>query len=96
MIEQAPSLTPPRSVGLPVVYCLPGSAAYCSGVRKGDIILEVNGIEITDATAYLRACRLSADDMQVKVRRGEQLMSVTIPLKADPRVKVNVGDRFEC
>lgn len=95
MIESS-SITPATNVGLPVVYCLPGSAAYCSGVRKGDIIVEVNGVSITDATAYLRACRLSSEDMQVKVQRGERFLDVTIPLKSDPRVKVNVGERFEC
>jgi S1-C subfamily serine protease len=95
MIERQTGTTA-RTVGLPVVYCLPGSAAHCSGVRKGDIILEVNGIEIIDATAYLRACRLTANDMVVKVQRGDSFMTVTIPLKSDPNVRVNVSDRFEC
>jgi S1-C subfamily serine protease len=94
MIQSTQNVQPSRTVGLPVVYCLPGSAAYCSGVRKGDIILEVNGIAITDATAYLRACRISAEDMIVKVKRGDEVISVTIPLRTDPNVKVNVGERF--
>lgn len=57
--------------------------------------MEVNGISITDATAYLRACRLSAEDMEVTVMRDERMLVLTIPLKLEP-VKVNVSDRFEC
>jgi S1-C subfamily serine protease len=95
MIETVPTDTPTGRAGLPVVYCLPGSSAYCAGVRQGDIIVEVNGVSISDATAYLRACRLSSEDMEVTVKRGERTVVLTIPLKLDP-VKVNVPDRFEC
>jgi S1-C subfamily serine protease len=92
-LESAASLS---EVGLPVVYCLPGSAAYCSGVRRGDVIVEVNGVQITDAHAYLRACRLSSADMLLKVRRAGRTIELSISLKPDPTVQVNVSELFEC
>lgn len=91
-------LTAAPTPGLPVVYCLPGSSAYRSGVRRGDIIVEVNGVTITDACSYLRACRLDHGGMSVTVRRGESLLALCIPLAQDvPSYnKVNVVDRFQC
>jgi S1-C subfamily serine protease len=92
-LEPAPQFS---EVGLPVVYCLPGSAAFCSGIRRGDVIVEVNGVPITDAHAYLRACRLSSADMLLKVKRAGKMIELSVPLKPLPDIHVNVAELYEC
>jgi S1-C subfamily serine protease len=89
---------PPRApfVGLPVVYCLPGSAAFCSGVRAGDVILEINGVLITDAEVYLRESRLSGGDMRLKVERGGRTFEVELSLLTHRKHKVNVVQMYQC
>lgn len=96
MHEHSQSFPETSDVGLPVVYCLPGSAAYCSGVRRGDVIVEVNGVTITDAYAYLRACRLSSGDMLLKVVRAGRTIELSIPLRPSLAAQVNVAELFEC
>lgn len=96
MDDSLPSISAPRVAGLPVIYCIPGSAAFCSGVRPGDIIVEVNGVSITDAEVYLRESRSSGGDMRLKVDRDGDLLEIHISLNAHKKLKVNVGQMYQC
>lgn len=84
------------SIGLPVVYCVPGSAAFCSGIRQGDLIVEVNGVPIADAGDYLRACRLEGGDLRLKIERQGRTIDLFVSLKAHRKLKVNVSEMYVC
>lgn len=65
-------------VGLPVLGCIPGSAAAVAGIRVGDRIIEVNGMPISDASTYLAARNLEKDLMRVVAYRNGQLLNFTL------------------
>jgi predicted metalloprotease with PDZ domain len=63
----------PELHGALVNKVLPGSPAANSGVRKNDIIIEVNGIAISsthDADVHLDSCT-PGQSANIKVARGE-------------------------
>lgn len=64
--------------GLPVMKCIRGSAADRAGIQVGDIIVEVNGKPVTNASTYVAARGLEHDLMHVIVRREAKLMRMTL------------------
>jgi S1-C subfamily serine protease len=50
--------------GLPLFASLPGSAAERAGLRRGDIVISVNGLPTPDMDAFVRA-RSVRDDLAV-------------------------------
>lgn len=64
--------------GLPVMKCIRGSAADRAGIQVGDVIVEVNGKPVTNASSYVEARGLERDLMHVIVRRDDKLMRMTL------------------
>jgi S1-C subfamily serine protease len=62
-------------------------------VRKGDIVLEVNGMPVTGVDSFVQARARNADIMEVRLRRGERILSLTVPLgkNAESPIPINVG-----
>lgn len=60
--------------GLPIVHIMPGSVTEKAGIKVGDILLEVNGMPIPDADAFIEARALVKDGMSFKVwREGSEI-----------------------
>lgn len=55
--------------GIPVWGCLPGSVAAIAGIRYGDIVLQVNGVETRTIDEYLSARALRTDGVEVVFHR---------------------------
>lgn len=62
---------------------IPGYPAQEIGLQKGDVITEVNGEKITTWQSMSEAIKASKSDMDFKVKRGEELLSLKAKLKAD-------------
>ncbi len=73
---------------------LPGGAAGHAGLRKGDLILAVDGKPVADGVAFIEAIRPSAGKtMQVTVRRdgAELVLPVTPTAEKTGKGSVTVG-----
>lgn len=70
-----------RSEGVMVIAVTEGSPAAQSGLKKGDIITEVNGEKIS-TSEELSACLLSESSLLVS--RGDSSLSVSCSPKCDP------------
>ncbi len=94
--EAAPkSATPPASGGVAVtlgvdnndavvlVAVAEGSAAERAGLAPGDVLLEIDGAKISDMIdARARLSGSLADDVVVRVRRGDQVSALRVPREA--------------
>lgn len=72
-------------LGMPVLGCIDGSAAAIAGVRRGDRLLEVNGIRVHDASSYIMARSLDPDMMHIVLRRDGQLVKLTLHFESYTR-----------
>jgi serine protease Do len=77
----------PRAEGLLVARMSRTSSAYLSGLRPGDVVLNFNGTNV-DSAAQL--WRLVADtpigtSVKLKVRRGERVVDLTVPVVTSSR-----------
>lgn len=79
----------PKSRGLPVLACLPGSSAAAGGIRKGDLVVEVNGVTIDGPESYVLARKLDSDAMHVKLIRDERVLTFTLRLESSTIPPVN-------
>lgn len=70
--------------GVPIWGVLPGSAAHRAGMRYGDIVVRVNGIETQNMTQFLKAqdSNRSRVDFEI-VRQG---VIVHLGVELDQRV----------
>lgn len=77
-LAQAVGLEAPR--GLVVMKLMPGQAADVSGIRSGDVILDVRGIAVSDAMQLRRVLGLVPDGQNVLVKlwRGHELREVIV------------------
>ncbi|WP_161958059.1 PDZ domain-containing protein [Azospirillum palustre] len=75
---QAVGLEAPR--GLLVMELMPGQAADVSGIRPGDVILEVRGVAMGDPMQMRRVLGLVPDGQSVLVKlwRGRQLRELVV------------------
>jgi len=68
-------------VGVRVQQVMPGSAAEAAGILAGDVVIELDGQEVTDLRAYsaLLKAHLPGDEVTVKVlREGAELTLTAI------------------
>jgi S1-C subfamily serine protease len=72
--------------GVPVWGCLPGSTAAEAGVRYGDIVLSVNGMDTPTIVEYLEARKLRSDGFDLKLFRDGHELLVFVPFRppSDP------------
>ncbi|HLL21640.1 MAG TPA: PDZ domain-containing protein [Kofleriaceae bacterium] len=80
--------------GLPVLTCRAGSAAERAGVRYGDIVLEVNGIETPDWASFLEARRKTTGVMTLHIFRDGVYFALDVDLAGSmtPRPHADVDD----
>ena len=72
--------------GVPVWGCLPGSTAAEAGVRYGDIVLSVNGMDTPTIVEYLEARKLRSDGFDLRLFRDGRELSLFVPFRppSDP------------
>ena len=70
------------NLGPRVVMVLPGSGAAKASLRPGDIILDVQGTAMTSPNAVTKAVaqHRPGDQIQLQVRRGDRVISITAVL----------------
>ena len=68
------------------------SPAESAGVKRGDIITAVNGIEITDSMSLSEAVQKSYDMCTLKIVRDGEMIDVTaVPLRSDEDGEYKLG-----
>ena len=62
----------------------PGGAAEEAGLQAGDVLLQYNGAPIANMQEYSNLLRASApgDEVQLQIRRNDELLTVDVILKA--------------
>jgi S1-C subfamily serine protease len=70
----------PEVNGVLVVQVLPNTAAASGGLRRGDVIVEIEGKPITTADQLQRTVENSGVNqvLQIKVRRGNQTNTLSV------------------
>ncbi len=86
-VEVARQFDLPRAEGLLVARMSRTSSAYLSGLRPGDVVLNFNGTTVESAA---QLWRLVADtsigtSVKLKVRRGDRVVNLTVPVVATTR-----------
>lgn len=66
--------------GVPIWGVLPGSAAARAGVRYGDIVLRVNGIETRTLVEFISARESTGGNVVFDVFRNGELLRLNIEL----------------
>ena len=66
--------------GMLVGHVNEGKAAFKAGILKGDIVVQMDSLEITDLVSYTKALGTykTGDQAKVVVKRGEQLHKVLV------------------
>jgi S1-C subfamily serine protease len=75
-----------RSTGLLIAEVAPGSPAAAAGLQQGDIVIKVNGQDVTDSSALAAMIRdmKPGDQVQVTVDRNGQEQTITVTLAERP------------
>ena len=75
-----------RSSGLLIAQVAPNSPAAAAGLQQGDIIVKVNGEDITDSVALVTLVRgmKPGDQVQLTIDRNGQEQTVTVTLADRP------------
>ncbi|NEO09889.1 PDZ domain-containing protein, partial [Moorena sp. SIO3I8] len=70
----------PEINGVLVVQVMPDTPAADAGMRRGDIIVQIDGTPVTNATQLQRLVENSGVNkvLEIKVRRGKQITSVFV------------------
>ncbi|NEQ85155.1 MAG: PDZ domain-containing protein, partial [Moorea sp. SIO2I5] len=70
----------PEVNGVLVVQVMPDTPAADAGMRRGDIIVQIDGRPVTNATQLQRLVENSGVNkvLEIKVRRGKQTTSVFV------------------
>ncbi len=84
--EMADYLGAPSTEGALVAEIMSGSPASKAGIRTGDIILEVNGIKIKDATSLTeRIGKLKVgQEVKLKILRERKTIDIMVTLEEKP------------
>jgi S1-C subfamily serine protease len=88
-VDEPPADDGDRGHGLRITSIDLRGPAYRSGMRQGDLILEVNGAGVPDKAAYRRALAAAAGVSRLYVRRGGK--SLFFGLRRDPPVATAAG-----
>jgi S1-C subfamily serine protease len=75
-----------RSTGLLIAEVAPSSPAAAAGLQQGDIVVKVNGQDVTDSSALAAMIRdmKPGDQVQVTIDRNGQEQTVTVTLAERP------------
>jgi S1-C subfamily serine protease len=65
--------------GVPVWGTVSGSAADKVGLRQGDILLRLNGVQLKSVHDFLAALRRLAHSIELDVLRCESLVRIVVP-----------------
>ncbi|MEZ6022033.1 MAG: PDZ domain-containing protein [Hyphomonadaceae bacterium] len=84
--DLARSLGLPRPQGVLVTDLYPRSAGERAGLRNGDVILQVSGIDVNDegGVRYQFATQRPGSRVPLTVRRGERTITLTASAEAPP------------
>jgi serine protease Do len=89
------ALSRPQGVILRSIF--PGGPAANAGLRQGDVILSVDGVEIDDMQSlnYRIATRKPGDVVRLKIARGMRDVGVklALPPESPPRELASIGGR---
>ncbi|SJM72507.1 S1C family serine protease [Psychrobacter piechaudii] len=74
------------TTGVVVRNIIPGSPAAKSGLKVGDVILSIDGVEMTDSNALIQhvARKMPNSVLKVQVLRGSENMNIDIALAERP------------
>ena len=74
------SFTVPEVNGVLVVQVIPDSPAAIAGIRRGDVVVEIDGKSVTTADQLQRVVENSGVEklLQIKVRRGNQADTLAV------------------
>lgn len=64
--------------GIPIWGCLPGSPASRAGIRYGDILLSVDGQEVSSVSEYLALREAASGEITLVVRRDAELLTFVL------------------
>ena len=68
------------------------SPEYAAGLRKGDIIVKLNGEEFHDTwEKFVEKILFTIDDVTLEVRRGNELLTITYTPAENPNAPGNAG-----
>jgi hypothetical protein len=68
--------------GMRADFVTEGKPAHKAGLKNGDVILEMNGVEIKNIDDYMQQLGIieAGSAINVKVKRGEEILSFTVQL----------------
>lgn len=74
--------TTEEELGMMATEVVPESAAEKAGIKPGDIIIEIDGKETKDQTAFVNAIggHKPGDEIKIKVIRGEETVELNATL----------------
>lgn len=75
--------------GFPVVACAPGSPAAASGIRAGDVLLEVNGRRLSTLSSDEVERELDRGIVRLTLRRGREQVELVLALDTPSSPPVN-------
>ena len=72
--------------GVPVKSVAPGSLAAKAGIKKGDTVQSIGGIQINGSESYLKAWdrwekAANNDEVPFKVKRGKSVLLIKVTMK---------------
>jgi len=72
--------------GAEVTHVFAATAAAQSGIKEGDVIIEIEGIEVANSFVLMHeiGARKVGDALTLKIRRGDEVVTVTSTLRARP------------
>lgn len=94
VVEDLPSAARVRNRELQVFQVLPESPAARSGLKSGDMILRVNGTDVTTLEDFRNAIERAGARAEVQYRRGNETGSITVTpevLRETGRSGIGVG-----